>query len=179
MANNPKQPRLRVNRTATLNITTAWQRVVFSGTSAFNVNTYGKDPISGNQMIMWDSASNIFRFYNKNDQNYIVFFNAVTTTNLITTRATLRYRFAIPNGVSAGVPLYFPFPDTQSTAYVDAGEVTLLAGGVNHNVSPLPLYVNDIIRTNGLYMEIQLSNSLITLGTCTLNSCDLLIQSTK
>jgi len=179
MANNPRQPRLRVNRTASLAVTTAWQKIDFSGTSAFNVNTYGKDPTSGNQMIMWDNTAKLFRFYNKNDQNYIVFFNAITTVNLITVKATLRYRFVVPNGVSAGVNLYFPFPDTQSTAYVDAAEVTLLAGGVNHNISPLPLYVNDLIRANGLYMEIQLSNSLITLGTCTLNSCDLLIQSTK
>jgi hypothetical protein len=179
MASNPRQPRLRVNRTATLSVNTTWQKIDFSGTSNFNVNTYGKDPTSGNQMVMWDSSAKIFRFYNKNDQNYIVFFNAITTVNLITTRATLRYRFVVPNGISAGVNLYFPFPDTQATAYVDAGEVTLLAGGMNHNVSPLPLYVTDVIRNNGLWLEIQLSNSLITLGTCTLNSCDLLIQSTK
>lgn len=179
MASNPKQPRLRVNRTTAMNVTTSWQRIIFNGTSPFNVNTYGKDPISGNQMVMWDSTNNIFRFYNKNDQNYIVFFNASTTVNLISTRATLRYRFGIPNGVSAGVALYFPFPDTQSAAYVDAVEVTVLTLGANHNVAPLPLYVNDLIRANGLFMEIQLSNSLITLGTCTLNSCDLLIQSTK
>lgn len=179
MASSVRQPRLRVNRTASLSVTTSWQKIDFSGSSALNVNTYGKDPVSGNPMVMWDSTAKLFRFYNKNDQNYIVFFNAITSVNLITTKATLRYRFVIPNGVSAGVNFYFPFPDNQSTAYVDAGEVTLLAGGVNHSISPLPLYVNDLIRNNGLWIEIQLSNSLVTLGVCTLLSCDMLIQSTK
>lgn len=179
MASNPLQPRLRVNKTATLNIDTTWRKIVFDGTSTFNANTFGKNA-SGKQMVEWDptaSTNGQFKFYDQIEQNYICFLSPVTTTTLITTRATLQYRCVIPNGGGAGINTYFPYPDQGG--YVDASEVTLLTSAMLHQLQPFPLYLNQNIRTNGFWIEVKLSNSLITLGVCTLNSCSFLIQSTK
>jgi len=176
MASNPLQPRLRVSRSAALNITTTWQKVVFDGSSAFNVNTFGKNS-AGKQMVEWDNTAGKFNFYDAIDQNYVCFLSPVTTTTLITTRATLQYRCVIPNGGGTGVNSYFPYPDQGG--FVDAAEATLLTSTMLHQLQPFPLYLNANIRSNGFWIEVKLSNSLITLGVCTLNSCSFLIQSTK
>lgn len=176
MAYIQAQPRLRVNKTSALTITTTWQKIIFDGTSTFNVNSFGKNS-AGKQMVEWDSTALQFKFYDQVDQNYVVFFSPVTTATLITTRAVLRYRCVIPNGGGVGVNTYFPYPDQGG--YVDASEVTLLSSAMLHQLQPFPLYLNANIRANGFWIEVQLSNSLITLGVCTLNSASFLIQSTK
>jgi len=172
---NEIQPRLRVNRTSTMNITTSWQKIDFNGTSTTNINTFGKDPVSGNNMVWWDSSGKLFRFYEQNDQNYDCTMFLSTTTNLITVKATLQYRCVIPNAGGAGVNKYFPFPD-DATPYVDMADATLLATQVNHKAEKIPLYLESSIRANGFWIEVKLSNSLITLGTCTLNNAAVLIQ---
>lgn len=177
MASKVQQPRIRVSRTATLNVTNAWQKIIFNGVSADNVNTFGKNA-SGKQMVEWDATALQFKFYDPIDQNYICFLSPVTTTNLITTRATLQYRCVIPNGLGAGIDKYFPY--TDQGGYVDAAEVTLLgATSMLHSIQPFPSFLNSNVRVNGFWIEVKLSNSLITLGTCTLNTCSFLIQSTK
>ncbi len=172
---NEIQPRLRVNRSSVMAITTTWQKLDFSGTSSVNVNTFGKDPVTGNSMVMWDTSAKLFKFYEQNDQNYDCSLFLSTTTNLITVRATIQYRCVVPNGGGAGIPSYFPFPD-DSTPYVDIAEATLLATQVNHKVEKIPLYLNSVLRANGFWIELKLSNSLVTLGTCNLNNAALLIQ---
>lgn len=176
MAYIQQQPRLRVNKATGLTITTAWQKITFDGTSTFNANTFGKNS-AGKQMVEWDNTAGKFNFYDQIDQNYICFLSPVTTATLITTRAVLRYRCVIPNGGGAGVNSYFPFPDQGG--YVDASEVTLLNSSMLHQLQPFPLYLNANVRANGFWVEVQLSNSLVTLGVCTLNTCSFLIQSTK
>lgn len=172
-----REPRLRVNRTASLALTTTWQTIDFNGTSTYNVNTFGKDPVSGNNLVWWDSANQLMRFYEQYDRNYKLEFYANTITTILTTKASLQYRLVVPNGVSPGVDIYFPFPELgASGAYADVGEVTLLATGVSHGVNPQSLYLIDAIRTNGVKLQLRLSNNLFTLGTCTLTSCNLLIQ---
>lgn len=177
MASNPRQPRLRINRSTGLQLTPSWQKIDFNGTSQFNVNTFGKDPVTGNQLVMWDSTSKQLRFYDKYDQNYLCFINMTTTTNMISTRASIQLRFVIPNGTSPGVPLYFPFP--SEGGYIDVGEATMIAANSVKMAVPIPLYLDQTIRTNGLWVEMKLSNALIALGVCMLENCTMLVQSTK
>lgn len=176
MASNIQQPRIRVSRSSTLALNTNWQKIVFDGSSAFNVNTFGKNS-GGKQMVEWDGINNQFKFYDQIEQNYLCFLSPVTTATLITTRAVLQYRCVIPNGGGTGVNSYFPYPDQGG--YVDGPEVTLLSSQMVHQIQPFPLYLNANIRNNGFWIEVKLSNSLVTLGVCTLNNCSFLIQSTK
>lgn len=177
MASSRIQPRLRVNRSTALTLTTTWQKIDFNGTSTYNVNTFGKDE-SGNQMVMWDATNKIFRLWDKVDQNYTLFVNVTTTVTAIATPANLRLRLVIPNGLGAGIPNYFPFP--EEGGYIDVGSVTLLAIGMASKMAiPLPLYLESTIRANGMWIEMCISNSLLLLGTCTLNNATVLIQSTK
>jgi len=177
MASSVIKPRIRVDRSTNLSLTTSWQKVVFDGTSLLNTNTFGEDPTEELQMIVWDDVDELFRFYDKIDQDYLVYFNATTTTDLVSVRATLRYRFVIPDGGGIGIDTYFPFE--ENGGFVDAGEVTVLTVAVNHNFTPLLLGLNETIRDNGCYLEVKLSNALATLGTCTIDNCDLLIRSLK
>jgi len=174
MNNAINEPRLRINRTASLSLSTTWQDVVFNGTSSYNINTYGKEPVTGNPMVYYDSATNLIRFYEQYDKNFNITLYLSTIATLISTRATLQYRFVIPNGISAGVDSYFPFPDSNSWA--DIGEVTITALQINHAAESIPLYLTNTIRTNGIKLQLRLSNSLITLGTASLTTAILLIQ---
>lgn len=173
MDNGIIEPRIRLNRTAPLNVTTTWQDVDFNGTSQANTNTFGKDPVSGNNMVWYNPTTKLFRFYEPYDTNYLIRLDFETTTNLLTLRATLQYRFVVPNGTSAGVDYYFPFSD--GVGYADAYEVTVLATTMAHNSLVIPTFVENRIRNNGFKLQVRLSNSLVTLGTCTLNSSAILI----
>ena len=168
MAYNPIDPRMRVNFSAGLNLSTTFQKIDFAGTSSSNVNTFGVEPVSGNPMVWWDPTNKLFRFYQNNDTNFQVNLQIKTTSTLITTRATLQYRFVVPNGGGVGVNTYFPFPDDGG--YADFSEVTVLASGQNNSQNVINFFAGSAIRTNGCWLEMRLSNSLITLGVCTLNS---------
>lgn len=177
MGNNKsiQQGRFRINRTATLALTTSWQTVDFNGSSTYNTNTFGIDPETGAKMVSWDSTNKIVKFKGNYDRNYDITIYPETNANLITTRSSLQLRYVIPNGAGAGVDLYFPFSDT-SQPFADLGEVTLLANGVRHIPLTLPVTVTQSIRTNGIRIELRISNSLITLGVCNLTNCALVVQ---
>lgn len=176
MAANPNDPRLRVNKTTDLVLTTNWQTVDFNGISTFNVNTFGKDS-NGNPMVFYDPSTKLFKFMGDSDMNLMAFFFVRTSATLITTRSNLQYRLVIPNGGGPGVDTYFPFPDAGG--YCDLAEITVLVGAmVNNRTEPIPLYVTQAVRTNGFRIEVRLSNALITLGIATLHNATFLIQST-
>ena len=177
MANTVTYPRLRVSRTASLGITTSWQTLDFTGTETLNTNTFGIDPNTGLQLVSWDTTNKLFKFNHSEDVNYTGFFFLSTTTTVITTRATLQYRCVIPNGTSPGVDFIFPF--NVAGGYADLGEATILTSQINNRTEPIALYANQAMRTNGFYIQIKLSNSLFTLGTCTLNYAAILIQAQR
>lgn len=168
------EPRIRVNRSTSLALTTSWQDIDFNGTSSANSNTFGKNPETGNNMVWYDSSTKLFRFYDVYDKNYIIRLDPSTISTLITVRSVLQYRFVIPNGVSAGVDYYFPYSDDGG--YGDIGEVTIISVNTNHRSLVLPIFVENKIRNNGFKLQLRLSNTLVTLGTCTLNSIALLIH---
>lgn len=168
------QPFMRVNRTEPIVLTTSWQDVVFNGTSTNNGNTYGQDSL-GVKFTRYDLATNRFIFksdYTKNIQVQI--FPQTTTTNLINATA-LQYRFVIPNGVSNGVDFYFPFPDAGG--YGDLISLTRFSFTTNNITVPLEIRLTERIRTNGLKLQFRLSNALGGIGTSTVNSVALVIQS--
>lgn len=175
-AQNPTvlEPRLRMNRTTSLVLSTTWQTVDFNGTSPYNINTFGKDPVSSNSLVWWDATNKLFKFYNQYAKNYSGTFYVTTTATILTTKATIQYRIAIPNGISAGVDLYAPFPDTQAQAYGDIGDVTILSS-MQHVSQPIEIVADNLIKTNGCYIQVRLSN-IIPLGTVTMNNAVILIK---
>jgi hypothetical protein len=169
------EPRMRVNRTASLSLTTDWQTLSFNGTSDFNFNTYAIDPTSGNKMIWYDTSANLFKVYGEYDKQLSFQLFIRSTTNIITTSANLQYRIVIPNGISPGVPLNFPFPEDGGYGYLIS--LTRLTTAVNNTTTPIAIYANSAIRTNGFYVQVRLSNPLFALGTSTINSASVVIQS--
>ena len=57
---NPAAPRLRVNKTAAMTLSTAWQTINFDGASAYNVNKFPK--INNYEKVRWDAANQKFIF---------------------------------------------------------------------------------------------------------------------
>lgn len=170
-----QDPVFRINRTQTLQLSTTWQAIDFNGTSTVNSNTFGINPVNGNKMVYWDSTNKVVRFQGDYDKNYSFSLYAETNTNLITTRAMIQVRYVIPNGAGAGVDLIFPFVDSANP-YADLGEATVLANGIRHFPLTLIIPVRQATRTNGVRVEIRLSNALMTLGTSNLTNCALQIQ---
>lgn len=169
------QPRMRVNRTADFVLTTTFQTLVLNGTSVYNNNTYGIDATTGNRVIRYDSATDLFKFIGEYDKNIQLQLFIKTTTPVVTTAASMQYRIVIPNGISAGVDLNFPFPDDGG--YGDLTELTKFTFATQNITTPLNIYINSAIRINGFKIQVRLSNSLATLGTSTINSAAVLIQS--
>jgi len=167
-------PRLRVNKTTNLTLSTTWQDIVFNGTSQVNTNTFGKDPVSGNPMVWYDSANNLFRFYEQYDQNYQVTLYLKMTTTVVSTGMSVHYRLVVPNGGGAGVDTYFPFPDTDG--YADVGYVALKLGSVLHPTTPIAMYLSPSIKANGIKLQLRLSDAIIGVGNITLNHAIALIQ---
>jgi len=168
-------PVFRVNRSATLALTTSWQIIDFNGTSSYNRNTFGIDPVSGNRLVYWDSSNKLIKFITDYPKNFSFTLYPESSTNLITTRATLQFRYVVPNGISAGVDLVVPFVDS-ATPYGDLGEVTILANGFRHPQISLPFSITPSVATKGVRVEMRISNSLVTLGICSLTNCALQIQ---
>lgn len=167
------EPRLRVNKSTSLVLSTTFQTISFNGTSTSNFNTYGTDN-SGNKMIWYDTSANLFKVYGEYDKNLTVQFFFRTTTTAIAIGTTLQYRIVIPNGISPGVDLYFPFPDDGG--YGEIATLGLITASMNSQTIPLSIYANSAIRTNGFYLQARLS-AAITLGTSTLNSSACVITS--
>jgi len=170
------QPRMRVNRTAPLTLSTTWQTVDFNGTSTFNVNDFGNDPTTGKKMVSWDATAKLFRIYGDYNNTYLLQLFPTTTTTAVSVRSTLQYRIVIPNGNGAGSDLYIPYP--EAGGYADINEVTILSTQMQHNPIIFGITATPAIRANGFYVQVRLS-TLITLGSCTLNNCAFLIQSLK
>lgn len=160
---------MRVSRSSALTLTTTFQKVDFNGTSTYDINTFGNDPTTGNNLVSWDATNKLFKFYDLNDKNYNIIIYFGTSATLLTTPTNLRYRFTVPNGISGGTDLHFPFPDT--VGYEDILPISFTSP--NNRSHSTTIYLNPAIRTNGLYMEVCLSNT--NLGTNTLTECELLL----
>lgn len=167
------QPRMRVNRSASMTLSTTWTKVDFSGTSTVNVNTFDYDPMgSGNRLVYWDTTNKIFKFYNTQDVNYDVIFSGAVSATLLSTPVMARLRITIPNGGGAGIDIHYP--NSEADGYVDLCTAAYIAH--TDFAQPLPVYIGQATRTNGFYIEAAISNT--SLGTITLDNCNLLIQST-
>jgi len=167
-------PRLRVSRLDPLVLTTSWQTLDYTGSESLNINTFGQDSVTSTNLFNWDSTNKLFKYSGNYDHNFQMFLQFSTTTTLLSIRATLQLRFVIPNGISAGVDFIFPF--ANNGGYADLDEVTVLAVAQNNKPFSHPLYTNQAIRTNGLRVDVRISNALAIGGTTTLNYTSILIQ---
>jgi hypothetical protein len=172
----PAGPRIRVNRAASLTLSTTFQRIDFNGTDAINVNTYPTNA-SSQKFVDWDSTNKKFLFRTTVDRNYIASIYLTTTnTSLLNTvnltSASLQMRFVVPNGVSAGVDYYFP--DPLNRGLIDLSLVNSVSPWTQNYLDVV--YANSLIQANGLAVDIRLSNTI--LGTTTLTAAAMLVYST-
>jgi hypothetical protein len=155
-------------------LTTTFQTINFNGTESLNANLFGIHPPTGKFLFDYDTATSLFKYYGNYDQGFFISFQFKTTSTVLTTRASLQLRFVIPNGVSPGVDLYFPFSGQGD--YVDLSEVTLLSVAQNNIPFEQNIYTNAALRINGFKIQVRISNPLAGIGTVTLNYASLRIQ---
>lgn len=160
-------PRLRVNKTTSMTLSTTPQTVNFNGTSPYNTNTFTVLPGQSTPSVWYDPSTQLFNFTSNNDKNYnlylttsIVANQLLSTLNL--TSASLRMRLYIPSPT----PVTFPGPDVGG--YIDLGAVNLT--GQRNDYQPVAVFANSLIRQYGFQVQLYLSNAV--LGTVTLNGAD-------
>jgi len=164
------QPRLRVNRTSKLDLTSSWQRVDFNGSSARNGNSF---PLvaPGTPKVLWDATGKRLRFMEDQDRNYDVQFSLRTLSGSLIgsvlgmLAVKVQFRFVVP----APTPVYFPLPDVADP-YADLHTVNLTNAGQESYGQPI--YANSEIRQYGLGIDLRLSGML---GGVTLEAADLIV----
>jgi hypothetical protein len=173
MAQSSADPRLIVSKTTPITLSTLWQEIVYNGSeSGKTMNTFGIDPSSGKYLFDYNSTTNLFTYNEVYPHNFNLLFEFVTQSTIISTKATLQLRIAIPNGLGVGVDLNFPYENQGG--YVDVYDITLFNFAVNNKPFTLPLYIGDLLKVHGFKMYVRLSAA--TLGVTTLDYTSLSIQ---
>lgn len=160
-------PRIRVNRTAPLTVTTTAQRLDFNGTSPYNLNSYPIMPGETSPSVYYDAANKLFKFTSNYDKNYSLVLSVSITANVLLstlnlTSAMLRAQIYIPSSPVTT----FPLPDAGG--YVDICPVNVV-GQQNQQIT-IPFFSNQQIRENGFGVNLWLSNGV--LGNVVVNSTD-------
>ena len=163
-----KEPRLRLNKTSAVTLTTSWQTIDFDGASTYNINTFGV--ANNNDLEVKYNSGGLISFNNLFDKNFIFTLDCQVALSSLVTLGSVQLRFNIPNGVSSGVDINFPLPDTLG--YTDIMATNLLS--VMTDNYERAIYASSPIRTNGLKVQMKISNAL--LGTAILNHIVLNIQ---
>lgn len=147
------EPFLRMNRTASLTLSTSFQRIDFNGTSTLNNNTY---PIVEGQTyrrVDWDLTNKLFKFNRTSTGIYNT--NLGFQFNGGLRPADIDIRFVIPVPTT---PIYFPFPDTMG--YITIAQIERLTDYATEyartirSTSPVQQY--------GLGIEIRTSAALVS-----------------
>ncbi len=165
-------PRLRTNISASLTLSTTWQRLNFAGTSTLNVNTFTMPAGSPSPAVYWDSTNKLFKFQATGDRNYDFNFNIVASSSAVlsllnVSLTNIQLRYVVPSPT----PIYFPLPDSdQCINLMKAGLVSTDNASDNRVI-----YANSAIRQYGLGMEMRISSSFLGTATATLTSGDLII----
>jgi hypothetical protein len=175
MADSSADPRLIVSKTTSLILTTSFQELVYNSTEADKtINTFGIDPASGKFMFDYNSTTNLFTYNNFYPHNFNLFFEFRTLSTIVSTKASLQLRFSVPNGVSAGVDLNFPY--RNQGGFTDIYDITLVNRLFNNKPFSLPLYIGEALKANGFKILVRLSNA--TVGVTTIDYASLAIQGT-
>jgi hypothetical protein len=173
MGQSSADPRLIVSRTTPLVLTTTFQELVYNGTeSGKTMNTYGKDPVSGKFLFDYNVGTNLFTYNDVYPHNFNMFFEFETLSTIISTKASLQLRIEIPNGISEGAPLNFPFENQGG--FTDIYDITLFNSRIKNKPFTLPLYIGDALKINGFRILVRLSNA--TVGVTTIEYSSLSIQ---
>lgn len=160
----PPQPRLRVNRSENMTLSTSWQRIDWNGNSNFNVNTF--PTLGSNKAIEYDSTNKRFDFNQTEDRNYK--FQCFYDIQNCIASTKIYYRFVI----DAPTPIYFPFPEGEQQA--DLTEIAAFSDVQDY--LELTFYANSTMRQYGVAFEIKVSSTL--LGSPILQDTSALIYST-
>jgi len=160
-------PRLRVNKTTAMTLSTTFQTLNFNGSSTYNTNTYTTLQGQTSPSVWYDASTSLFKFTNNSDRNYTFYITTSITSNqllstLNLTSASLRLRLYIP----APTPVTFPGPDVGG--YIDLGAVNLT--GQRNDYQPIAVFANSLIRQYGFQVQLSLSNAV--LGNVVLNGAD-------
>ena len=147
----PPTPRFRVNRTAQLTLSQAWQRIDFNGTSSFNLNSFPLVAGQSYKTVDWDAVNKLFKFNSNADRNYVLTFNYKFAGGL--RPASVLLRFVIP----APSPVYFPFPETDKCTDL----VTLESINDYRSFFELSVYANASMRQYGLGIELKTVQNLV------------------
>lgn len=167
------QSRVRANQSASLALSTSWQRIDFAGSSSYNTNTFPLGPDGVNNFVYWDAVNKLFKFQNQVDMNFIIQFNAkifssAVLSALSLTMATARLRLVVP----APTPIYFPLPDSdQCIDIAPLGLVSIYRGAYGFTI-----YANAAVRQYGIGLEVSISNSF--LATAALQASDVILYQT-
>jgi hypothetical protein len=173
MSQSSADPRLIVSKNTPLVLTTTFQPIVFDATEANKtINTFGKDPVTGKFMFHYDPVTNLFTYNENYPHNFNLEFEFTTLSTIISTKATMQLRFSIPNGISAGVDLNFPYENNGG--FTDVYDVTLFNTAVNNKTYKSSLYIGDALKVNGFRIMARLSNSV--LGSTSIQYSSLNIQ---
>lgn len=153
-------PRMRVSKQASMNITTAWQRIDFDGLTSLDVNLF---PFMSNglRQVYWDSVNKVFKFNPvDHDRNFDIRFGTVFSQGL--TIVNMQLRFVVP----APTPLYFPFPlkaddaTLQGRGYTDLNQLPAGVGTDYGTVYKDNLYSNALARAYGVGIEMKASANI-------------------
>lgn len=160
-------PRLRVNMTTPMTLTTTFQTVMLNGTSPFNTNTFLTIPGQTSPSVSYDTTTGLFKFTANTDKNYTFFITTRTTStttlnglvtvlNGVLSIGTLQIRCRIPRPAGSGGNVMFPDPD--GNGYLDVAPINLITSITNQQ--PIAVFANQLVRDYGFYLEARLSNSL-------------------
>ena len=173
MSQSTADPRLIVSKASPLILSNLWQEIIYDGSEpGKTINTFGKDPSTGKYMFDYNPVTNLFTHNEIYPHNFNLLFEFRTLCPIITTKASLQLRFSIPNGISPGVDLNFPFE--SNGGYADVYDISIFNISVNNKPWQFPIYIGNAMKINGFKMYVRLSN--LTVGNTTIEYTSLSIQ---
>jgi len=147
------KPYLRANLTSSLELSTSWQRLDFSGTSALNANNFpDSETVPGTKLVDWDATNDRFNFNRDTTGIYLVELGFEFSGGL--RPAEVQMRFVI----DTDPVIAFPFPDTNGYIVI-ADLQSLSMQNVEYN---RPIRSTGVIQTGGLAVELRLGSNLLT-----------------
>lgn len=143
-------PRLRINRTAALPLTTSWQRINFDGTAPFNINSFPPNTVA------YNTTTRLLTFNSTVDQNYTLqfYYHLTSTLGAGQFPLSVSFRGVIP----APTPIYLPFPEGRG--YMDLDIMSSNYGSYLN----ITLFASTQIRQYGFGLEMKTNRTPISLA---------------
>ncbi len=155
----PMQPHISRETASPLTLTTSWQRLDLSTSTA---NTFGATA-GPSKLVDWDATNKYFTFNDNTTRNYLATINLKTTMTGITLAPLtspiyVQFRFVVPDGNGPGSPYFFPF--TNSDGYMDLQEVAYNSSMRHQRLTPITS--NAMKRATGVGCEVRINANPLT-----------------